>query len=105
MTDAHLISGNNYVSSDPSAVATALNLFNGVSDLDNTNLSLIAMSATANISPYWERAFYMNSISSYGFKSISVKFSVSSPMATTTQIKIKMVQQKITTNKIQSTKF
>jgi hypothetical protein len=89
MPTANLSVGNNIITADPSDVATALSLFNGTSDLDNTNLSLVALSATAAIGSYWEHAFYMTSFSVYNFRSSSVQFSANSPMATTSAISIK----------------
>ncbi|MBK9037803.1 MAG: hypothetical protein IPL83_01375 [Bdellovibrionales bacterium] len=83
MPNANLSAGNNVVSADPNEVATVLGLFNGVSDLDNTNLSLVSMSATAAIGSYWEHSFYMSGASVYNFRSTSVEFSVGSPISTT----------------------
>lgn len=82
MPNATLSAGNNLISADPNEVATALGLFNGVFDLDNTNLSLVSMTATAAIGSYWEYSFYMNSPSIYNFRSAAVEFSASSPIST-----------------------
>ncbi len=82
MPSADLSAGNNIISADPAEVATTLGLFN-VSNLDNTNLSLVSMAATAAIGSYWEYPFYMNSLSIYNFRSDAVEFSASSPIGTT----------------------
>lgn len=89
MPSANLSSGNNVISADPNEVATTLGLFNGVSDLDNTNLSLVSMSATAAIGSYWEHSFYMTSPSIYNFRSTAVEFSAGSPINTNGFITIK----------------
>lgn len=89
MPSANLSAGNNIISADPNEIAAALGLFNGVSDLDNTNLSLVSMSATAAIGSYWEHSFYMTSPSVYNFRSSAVEFSASSPISTTGSITIK----------------
>lgn len=89
MPSANLSTGNNVVSADPNEIATALGLFNGVSDLDNTNLSLVSMSATAAIGSYWEHSFYMTGPSVYNFRSTAVEFSAGSPISTTGPITIK----------------
>ncbi len=82
MPIANLSAGNNIISADPTAVATALGLFNGVSDLDSTNLTLVSMTATAAIGSYWEYPFYMTSTSVYNFRSTAVEFSATSPIST-----------------------
>lgn len=81
MPNATLSAGNNIISADPSEVATVLGLFN-VSNLDNTNLSLVSMTATAAIGSYWEHSFYMNSPSIYNFRSTDVEFTANSPIST-----------------------
>jgi len=83
MPSANLSAGNNIITADPNEVATALGLFNGVVDLDNTNLSLVSMSATAAIGSYWEHPFYMTGLSIYNFRSTEVQFSAGSPISTT----------------------
>jgi hypothetical protein len=93
MPSASLIAGNNLISADPTDVATALGL--GQSNLDNTNLNLVSMSATAAIGSYWGRSFYMTSISTYNFRSTEVKFSASSPVSTSSTITIKTNTAKI----------
>ena len=89
MPSANLTTGNNIISADPTEVATALGLFNGASDLDNTNLSLVSMFATAAIGSYWERPFYMTGPSVYNFRSTAVTFSATSPISTSGSITIK----------------
>ena len=89
MPSANLSTGNNIISADPYEVATALGLFNGVSDLDNTNLSLVSMSATAAIGSYWEHSFNISSPSIYNFRSTAIEFSAGSPISTTGPITIK----------------
>lgn len=89
MPSANLSSGNNVIGADPNEVASTLGLFNGVSDLDNTNLSLVSMSATAAIGSYWEHSFYMTSPSVYNFRSTAVEFSAGSPISTNVFITIK----------------
>ena len=89
MPNANLSSGNNIISADPNEVATTLGLFNGVSDLDNTNLFLVSMSATAVIGSYWEHSFYMTSPSIYNFRSTAVEFSAGSAISTNGFITIK----------------
>lgn len=81
MPNATLSAGNNIISADPNEVATVLGLFN-VSNLDNANLSLVSMTATAAIDSYWEHSFYMTSPSIYNFRSTTVEFSASSPIST-----------------------
>ena len=83
LPSANLSAGNNIISADPNEVATALGLFNGAMDLDNTNLSLVSMTATAAIGSYWEYPFYMTSLSVYNFRSTEVGFSAASPISTT----------------------
>lgn len=81
MPSANLASGNNIITADPTDVATALGL--SVSNLDNTNLNLVSMAATAAIGSYWEYPFYMTSASVYNFRSTDVEFSTTSPISTT----------------------
>jgi hypothetical protein len=82
LPNATLSAGNNTISADPNEVATVLGLFN-VSNLDNTNIYLVSMTATAAIGSYWEHSFYMNSPSIYNFRSTDVEFTASSPISTT----------------------
>lgn len=92
---SNLTTGNNIISADPNEVAAALGLFNGASDLDNTNLSLVALSATAAIGNHWEYSFYMTSPSIYNFRSTDVDFSTVSPVSTTGSITIKTNSAKV----------
>ncbi len=89
MPGASLSTGNNIISADPNEVATALGLFNGASDLDSTNISLVAIYATATIGNYWDHSFFMSSPSVYNFQSTAVELSAGASISTSGFITIK----------------
>lgn len=92
---ANLSAGNNIIRADPNEVAAVLGFFDGINNLDNTNLSLVSMSAVATISNYWEHSFYLNNPSIYNFRSTAVEFTAVSPIGTNSAIKIKANSVKI----------
>jgi hypothetical protein len=83
----NIVAGTNRVAADPTEVATTLGLFNGVFDLDNTNLNLVSMTATFTIDHKWDASVVM-SPSVYNLMSSAVELNVSSPAATNSYISV-----------------
>lgn len=79
--------GTNRITASPTEVATAMSLFNGASDLDNTNINLVTMTASLTIDNKWSSAIVMTP-SIYNMTSSAVELDVVAGAETNTYISI-----------------